>query len=128
MTDTLIHDNETLHAALAKADGSSVEVSFSRETAELVAKLLDAQAHGDKILLMAPDDEISPADAAPILGMSRPQVRKLMDEGRLEHRKVGSHHRIKVSSVQAFIEDERERKRAGMAKFAALQNSLGLTE
>lgn len=128
MTDTLLHDNENLHAALAKADGPSVEVSFSRETAELVAELLDAKAHGDKIILMAPDDEISPADAAPFLGMSRPQVRKLMDEGLLEHRMVGTHHRIKVASIQTFIERERERKRAGMAELAALQNSLGLTE
>lgn len=128
MTDTLIHDNETLQAALAKADGPSVEVSFSRETAEFVAQLLDASAHGQKILLVEHGDEISPTDAAPLLGMSRPQVRKLMDEGRLEHRMVGSHHRIKVTSVQAFIAAEQKRGMAAMAKFTALQNALGLTE
>ena len=45
MTDTLTHDSELLHAALAKSEGDSVEVSFSRDTAELVAKILDARAH-----------------------------------------------------------------------------------
>lgn len=128
MTDTLLHDTESIHAALAQTEGPSVEVSFSRETAELVAKLLDAKAHGDKILLMAPDDEISPADAAPFLGMSRPQVRKLMNEGQLEHRMVGTHHRIKVASLRTFIEEEEKRGMVAMAKFAELQNSLGLTE
>jgi hypothetical protein len=39
--------------------------------------------------------------------MSRPQVRKLMDRGLLEFRKVGTHHRIRVSSIRAFLEAER---------------------
>lgn len=128
MTDTLTHDSELLHAALAKSEGDSVEVSFSRDTAELVAKILDARAHGQKFLAMEDEDEISPTDAAPLLGMSRPQVRKLMDQGLLEHRMVGTHHRITLGSVRQFMENERARKREGMAKLAAFQNAVGLTE
>ncbi len=128
MTDTLIRDHQTLQAALAKANGEEVSVSLSRETAELVAKLLDARNHGRNFILVGEDDEVSPADAAPLLGMSRPQVRKLMDEGLLEHRKVGTHHRVKVASIHQFIEVERARQGTALERLSALQDRLGLTE
>lgn len=59
--------------------------------------------------------------------MSRPQVRKRMDRGLLEFRKVGTHHRVRVSSIRAFLESERPRRRDALADLAALQNELGLT-
>lgn len=58
----------------------------------------------------------------------RPQVRKLMDDGRLDHRKVGTHHRITVVSIQAFLAAERDRRRPILAELARLQNDAGLVE
>ncbi|MCK9928275.1 helix-turn-helix domain-containing protein [Frankia sp. Mgl5] len=63
-----------------------------------------------------------------LLGMSRPQVRKLMDRGLLEFRKVGTHHRVRVSSIRTFLENERPRRREALAELASIQNELGLTE
>ena len=60
--------------------------------------------------------------------MSSPQVRKLMDRGLLEFRKVGTHHRIRVSSIRAFLDVERARRSQAMAELATVQNELGLTE
>lgn len=60
--------------------------------------------------------------------MSRPQVRKLMDLGLLEFRMVGTHHRVKVSSIVAYRDAEDERRDKALAAYAALQNELGLTE
>ena len=127
MTKTLEHDSEVLRKALA-APGNTQKVSLSREALELAATIVDARAHGKWVLVVDENDEVSPAEAAPMLGMSRPQVRKLMDKGLLEHRKVGTHHRITVASIQAFKEAERARSRAAMADLADLQNELGLTE
>ncbi|WP_239310330.1 MULTISPECIES: helix-turn-helix domain-containing protein [unclassified Frankia] len=69
--------------------------------------------------------EVAPTEAAVLLGMSRPQVRKLMDRGLLEYRKVGTHHRVRVSSIRAFLETERPRRREALADLAAVQNDLG---
>ena len=63
-----------------------------------------------------------------MLGMSRPQIRKLMDRGALPFRMVGAHHRIAVEDVHAFLDAERVRRRAALARFSALENELGLTE
>src|SRR3954447_21872396 len=126
MTDLLVRDAAALHRALEKP-GDQVNVELSRETAELLSRLIDARARGEEILVSPANAEVTPTEAAVLLGMSRPQVRKLMDGDLLEFRKVGTHHRIRVSSIRAFLESERPRRREALADLAALQNELGLT-
>jgi hypothetical protein len=60
--------------------------------------------------------------------MSRPQVRKLLDQGKLPFRLVGTRQRIPVAVVRAALDIESKRRRAAMAELVALQNELGLTE
>lgn len=127
MIETISRDVEAVHRAL-DGDGDEVQVSLSRETAELVARIVDARARGQQILVTRGHAEVTPNEAAELLGMSRPQVRKLMDQGSLEFRKVGAHHRIRVSSIQAFLDAERPRRRAALDDLADLQDELGLTE
>lgn len=127
MTDRLVRDARALHQALASS-GAEVRVDLSRETAELVSQWVDAQTRGEEIIISPGNAEVTPTEAAVLLGMSRPQVRRLMDRGLLDFRKVGTHHRIRVSSIRAFQETERPRRREAMAELADLQNQLGLTE
>lgn len=127
MPETIARDVEAVHRAL-DAGGDEVQVSLSRETAELVARVVDARARGQQVLVTRGNAEVTPNEAAELLGMSRPQVRKLMDQGVLDFRKVGAHHRIRVSSIQAFLDVERPRRRAALEDLAELQDKLGLTE
>jgi excisionase family DNA binding protein len=127
MTELLLRDAEALHRALATS-GGEVRVALSRETAELVSRLVDARVRGEEIVVTPHAAEVTPTEAAVLLGMSRPQVRKLMDRGLLEFRKVGTHHRVRVSSIRTFLETERPRRRDALADLVAVQNDLGLTE
>ncbi|RIQ18930.1 DNA-binding protein [Jiangella rhizosphaerae] len=127
MTEMLARDVEAVHRAL-DAGGDEVQVSLSRETAELLARVVDARARGQQVLVTRGHAEVTPSEAAELLGMSRPQVRKLMDQGVLDFRKVGAHHRIRVSSIRAFLDAERPRRRAALEDLADLQDELGLTE
>src|SRR5918996_87494 len=127
MAELLTRDAEALHRAL-DVGGREVQVSLSRETAELVSRLIDARARGQEIVVTRGDAEVTPTEAAALLGMSRRQVRKLMDRGLLEFRKVGTHHRVRVSSIRAFLDAERSRRRGVLAELAELHNELGLTE
>ncbi|MBL7257302.1 helix-turn-helix domain-containing protein [Paractinoplanes lichenicola] len=126
MSDLLTRDAGALHRALDNS-GDEVQVELSRETAELVSRWIDARARGEEVLVSPGKAEVTPTEAAVLLGMSRPQVRKLMDRGLLGFRKVGSHHRIRVSSIREFLESERPRRREALADLAALQDELGLT-
>ena len=127
MTETLTRDADKLHRALAKA-GDEVRVTVSRETAEWMAEIVDAKVSGRDVVLTNDLGEVSPTRAGQLLGMSRPQVRKLIDDGQLDSRKVGTHHRITVVSIQAFLAAERERRVPILAELARLQNDAGLVE
>ena len=127
MTTSLTRDADALHRALDKA-GDDIEVSVSRETAQWLARLVDARARGQEVVLTRGNAEVTPAEAGELLGMSRPQVRKLMEEGKLAFRKVGTHHRVKVASIRAFLDAERFGMETGMAELSRLQNELGLLE
>lgn len=127
MVDTLARDARAVHRALEER-GDEVRLAVSRETAEFFARVVDARARGQHLLITRRDAEVTPNQAADLLGVSRPQVRKMMDRGALEFRMVGAHHRIPVSSIQAFVDAERVRREAALAELADLQNELGLTE
>ncbi|MGV0741043.1 helix-turn-helix domain-containing protein [Mycolicibacterium sp. XJ870] len=127
MTELLSRDAAALHRALDEG-GDEVKISLSRETAEWLTRIVDAKAHGQEVVLTRGNAEITPGEAAGLLGMSRPQVRKLMNEGKLAFRKVGTHHRITVASVREFLAAERAHMEAGMEDLSRLQNELGLLE
>lgn len=70
------------------------------------AALLDtALSHlleGERVAILAEDQEISPNDAADILGISRPLVVHRMDVGDLPFRHVGKHRRARLKDVLAL--------------------------
>ena len=127
MGPVLVRDAEALHAALEQ-DGDEVSVSVSRQTAVLVTNWVDAQLRGQEVVVTQGLQEVSPTEAALMMGMSRTQVRKLLDEGSLPFRMVGSHHRIRLEAINQWLKIEDARQEAAMAELAALQNDLGLTE
>ena len=127
MTDILTRDADALHRALDGA-GDQVQVSVSRQTAEWLARMVDARSRGQRVVVTHGRAEVSPAEAAALLGVSRPKVRKFMDEGKLGFRMVGAHHRIPMESIEAFRAWEREQMTKGMERLSQLQNELGLFE
>lgn len=72
MTEVLFRDADSLHRALEEG-GDEVKVSVSRETAEWLSALVDAKARGQEVLLTRGNPEVTPSEAAKLLGMSRPR-------------------------------------------------------
>jgi excisionase family DNA binding protein len=127
MSPVLMRDVEALQQALS-VDGEQVSVSLSRGTVEMLTRVVEAQAKGQEVLITHGIQEVSPAEAALLLGMSRPQVRKLMEHGKLTFRMVGTHHRISLTDIQDFLASERKRRKKALTHFSAVENELGLVE
>jgi excisionase family DNA binding protein len=125
MAATLEKDAQELRQALAKS-GERLRLSLSRETIELVVQMVDARAKGGEVVFTRGNQEVTPTEAAAMLGISRPQVRKLMNQGLLSYRMVGTHHRIPIEGITRYLESERRRRQEARKKYAAFQNELGL--
>jgi len=105
-----------------------ISISLSRETVEFVSHIVKAKASGQDVIVTHGFEEVTPAEAATLLGMSRQQVRRLMDAGVLPFRMVGTHHRLRVADLRVFDQAEHERQAKAMDEFTALENELGLFE
>jgi excisionase family DNA binding protein len=126
MKDALLErDAAELARSLARG-GDTVSVTISRTAAEFVAPLVKARADGREVMVSCGLDEVTPAEAASMLGMSRPQVRKLMEKGLVPYRKVGSHHRIPADALRAWQRAEEARREEALGRLADFQNELGL--
>jgi hypothetical protein len=94
--------------------GDHVEVKVRRKSGQdqvvrlppTAAALLEAALgyllQGERVAILAEDQELSPNDAADILGISRPLVVHCMDVGDLPFRYVGKHRRTKLKDVLAL--------------------------
>jgi len=107
-------DVQALRDALdASPDQVTVTLRLTRKSAEKVLELLEAE-HSTGAVVLPVKDLFTSTEAAQMLGMSRPTLMKLVDAGRIEHVRVGSHRRI---PVQAILSYQRERQ-AGIRKAA----------
>ncbi len=128
VTSVLATDTANLRRALEDdAEAIDVRLRVPRDTARLMLQLIEAQKKGGAVVVPV-QSEFTPNEAATILGISRPQVYKLIDQGRLACRMVGTHRRIPAASVTAFRTEQHAAQREAMAELTRLSNELGLIE
>lgn len=95
--------------------------------AVLLQRLLTAARAGKRVTLFESDEDLTPNEAAEVLGMSRPHLLKLLDTGVIAFHRVGTHRRISMANVLDYIE-RRDRASAHVAhalgtREHALQNA-----
>lgn len=76
--------------------------------------MLDDVAHGARVVVLRTEDEVTPAQAADILGVTRQFVDRLCEVGVLAFRRLpdSRHRRIRVQDV-IDVATEREQRRTG---------------
>ncbi len=115
-----------------RADASRLATSIddSSEVGRVVRSLLNDVAHGERVVVLRIDDEVSPAAAAEMLGVTRQFVDRLQlaDEALACRRLPGSRHRrIRVRDVVA-VGAERDARRAGHEALRTAIEDAGLLD
>ena len=116
----LTDDYDRAMSIAAELDGMNRErreIELPEATARLMLTILDNMAEGRPISLTPHDAEVSTQVAADILNVSRPFVIKLVDNGTLPCRRVGTHRRLRMADVLAH-------KRTMEAEFEAAAREL----
>lgn len=121
---------EALHAP---ERGNAAKITLGRKPLDLpapalslVAEVVEHLAAGRAVAVMGADEEISPREAAEILGVSRPFAARLFDEGRIPSRRVGTHRRALARDVIAYRDQQHAARRAALDELAAEGQRLGL--
>ena len=113
-------------ALLSGADSEPIELSTSlRKVVELA---LDGIAAGHTLEVTALAEEMTTQEAAEYLNVSRPYLIKLLDQGAMRYRRVGTHRRVQREDVVRFKREQDQASEAAMRELAAQARGLRLDE
>lgn len=105
-------------------DGTTVRLP--KVAVDGLIEMLDAVAHGEDARVVRTPRELTTQQAASVLNMSRPTVVRLIDEGELPARKVGSHRRVLLTDLLAYRDQIVAERRAVLDQMTRDAEELGL--
>ncbi|MBD2769823.1 helix-turn-helix domain-containing protein [Hymenobacter sp. BT664] len=86
-------------------------VTIPRKALELLKFILLSMAEGKAVSLIPSDSELSTQQAADMLNVSRPHLVKLLEQGAIPFKKVGSHRRVQLEHLLSYEQQQAQQQR-----------------
>lgn len=110
------------HYLVSGAEADPVELP--QEVYEVLVHVVDAMRKGLSVTVSPTSQVLTTQQAADLLGISRPTLIKVLNEGQLPYTRSGSHRRIALTDVLDYRE---RRRRAQYAAIDALASDVDET-
>lgn len=115
------HDRNVTAASLTLDDGTKLQLD--RNLAELLQFVIRGLPAGTVSLRSTPK-ELTSTTAASLLGVSRPTLMKMVQDGALTSHRVGAHHRFQHEDVAELAETRRASHIEAFNKLRQLDEKL----
>lgn len=110
-----------------QADNEPEEVMTIPVSAfRLLADILAQMARGNAVTLIPVNAELTTQQAADILNVSRPFLIKLIEDGQIPYRKVGTHRRIQFEDLMVYKRDIDNKRRDVLADLVSEAQELDM--
>lgn len=106
--------------------GHAKVIKLPRGLGEVLRQVLANAAAGRAVAIMPAHAELTTQEAADILNVSRPYLIKLVEQGHIVCRKVGTHRRIQAASVRDYRRRMELESKKAADELAELTEELGL--
>lgn len=120
----VVNGGETVSARFGHADTDMIELPVA--AVRLLLDILEQMARGNAVTLMPIHAELTTQKAADLLNVSRTHLVQLLDEGKIKHRKVGTHRRVRAEDVLAYRREMERQRREALDELTTLDQDLGL--
>ena len=121
---SVINGAETVRGHFGPKDAVTVDLPIT--AVRLLLDILEQMARGNAVTLMPVHAELTTQQAADLLNVSRTHFVQLLDEGKIAHRKIGTHRRVRAEDVLAYRRETERARREALDELTKLDEELGL--
>ena len=111
-------------ALLVGPDGGSHELP--RAAYDVLVDVIEAMARGQAVTVAPRDMHLTTNQAAELLGISRPTLVRLLEQGAIPFEKPGRHRRIRLQDVLSYQEKSQQRRREAIGEIHRISEEIGL--
>ncbi|HEY0844921.1 MAG TPA: excisionase family DNA-binding protein [Noviherbaspirillum sp.] len=116
----------TMKLRIVDGDAGQTTVKLPAPAVGLLLRILEEMARGNAVTIIPVHAELTTQEAADMLNISRPSLIQLLDEGKIEYRRVGTHRRVRFEAVMKYKRRMDEQRRAALRELAAYDQELGI--
>ena len=120
------HLQKTKPIQLRLADDPSGKLALPPQAVQLLLCILEEMARGNAVTLIPVHAELTTQEAADMLHVSRPFLIQLLNDGKIQYRKVGTHRRVRFESLMAYKRHTDGERRAALKQLSAYDQELGI--
>jgi excisionase family DNA binding protein len=114
-------------SGIAAALAADAPVRLPAPFAAAMRQMVGTLARGEAVVVVPLRAALSTQEAADLLGISRPTLVKLLDDGKIPSaRPTGRHRRVRLADVLAYQAQQRQRRRQVLDEIARDSEEAGL--
>lgn len=92
----------------------------------MLVRILEEMAQGNAVTLTPVHAELTTQEAADLLNISRPYLIQLLEDGKIDYRKVGTHRRVRFEAIIVYKKKIHAERLAVLNELAAYDQELGI--
>lgn len=100
------------------------QVEIPEQVYRILREVVDAMYHHMAITVAPQDTMLTTQEAADMLGVSRPTLVRLLEDGLIPFRRVGTHRRVMLADLISYRAEARERQHETIAETGGDESPL----